>query len=444
MRIKEYNMKVVIMAGGKGTRISSIASDIPKPMIKIDGMPVLERELYSLRNQGFKDIIITVGHLGQIIIDYFGDGHKISPITNSEFGVNIEYYYENRPLGNAGALYEIKEKLTEDFLLINGDVIFDIDLNRFVNYHQENKNLATILTHPNNHPYDSGLIIANRDNIVQNWLAKEDVRPIYYKNRVNAGIHILSPKLLIKRPPTEKVDLDRDILKPNVEKGYITCYDSPEYIKDMGTPERYNKIAADLRDGVVQSRNLKNKQKAFFLDRDGTINQHIGFLKDPEDLELVEGASEAITRINDSGYLAIIITNQPIIARGEVTEEGLEIIHNKLETLLGNKHAYLDAIYYCPHHPDGGFKGERAELKIDCKCRKPKPGLILKAAKDFNIDLSKSFMIGDSSNDIIAGSAAGCKTCLISKNSKSKGLSPDYISKNLLEATELCLNGVKQ
>ena len=437
-------MKVVIMAGGKGTRISSIASDIPKPMIKIDGMPVLERELYSLRNQGFKDIIITVGHLGQIIIDYFGDGHKISPITNSEFGVNIEYYYENRPLGNAGALYEIKEKLTEDFLLINGDVIFDIDLNRFVNYHQENKNLATILTHPNNHPYDSGLIIANRDNIVQNWLAKEDVRPIYYKNRVNAGIHILSPKLLIKRPPTEKVDLDRDILKPNVEKGYITCYDSPEYIKDMGTPERYNKIAADLRDGVVQSRNLKNKQKAFFLDRDGTINQHIGFLKDPEDLELVEGASEAITRINDSGYLAIIITNQPIIARGEVTEEGLEIIHNKLETLLGNKHAYLDAIYYCPHHPDGGFKGERAELKIDCKCRKPKPGLILKAAKDFNIDLSKSFMIGDSSNDIIAGSAAGCKTCLISKNSKSKGLSPDYISKNLLEATELCLNGVKQ
>ena len=444
MRIKEYNMKVVIMAGGKGTRISSIASDIPKPMIKIDGMPVLERELYSLRNQGFKDIIITVGHLGQIIIDYFGDGHKISPITNSEFGVNIEYYYENRPLGNAGALYEIKEKLTEDFLLINGDVIFDIDLNRFVNYHQENKNLATILTHPNNHPYDSGLIIANKDNIVQNWLAKEDVRPIYCKNRVNAGIHILSPKLLIKRPPTEKVDLDRDILKPNVEKGYITCYDSPEYIKDMGTPERYNKIAADLRDGVVQGRNLKNKQKAFFLDRDGTINQHIGFLKDPEDLELVEGASEAITRINDSGYLAIIITNQPIIARGEVTEEGLEIIHNKLETLLGNKHAYLDAIYYCPHHPDGGFKGERAELKIDCKCRKPKPGLILKAAKDFNIDLSKSFMIGDSSNDIIAGSAAGCKTCLISKNSKSKGLSPDYISKNLLEATELCLNGVKQ
>lgn len=444
MRIKEYNMKVVIMAGGKGTRISSIASDIPKPMIKIDGMPVLERELYSLRNQGFKDIIITVGHLGQIIIDYFGDGHKISPITNSEFGVNIEYYYENRPLGNAGALYEIKEKLTEDFLLINGDVIFDIDLNRFVNYHQENKNLATILTHPNNHPYDSGLIIANRDNIVQNWLAKEDIRPIYYKNRVNAGIHILSPKLLMKRPPTEKVDLDRDILKPNVEKGYITCYDSPEYIKDMGTPERYNKIAADLRDGVVQGRNLKNKQKAFFLDRDGTINQHIGFLKDPEDLELVEGASEAITRINDSGYLAIIITNQPIIARGEVTEEGLEIIHNKLETLLGSKHAYLDAIYYCPHHPDGGFKGERAELKIDCKCRKPKPGLILKAAKDFNIDLSKSFMIGDSSNDIIAGSAAGCKTCLISKNSKSKGLSPDYISKNLLEATELCLNGVKQ
>ena len=188
-------MKTVIMAGGKGTRISSIASDIPKPMIKIDGMPVLEREIYSLRDQGFKDIIITVGHLGNIIINYFGDGHKISPVTGEEFGVDIEYYNEELPLGNAGALYEIKDKLTEDFLLINGDIIFDIDINRFLKFHKSKKTLATVLTHPNNHPYDSGLIISDQNNIIQDWLAKEDERPIYYKNRVNAGIHILSPLL---------------------------------------------------------------------------------------------------------------------------------------------------------------------------------------------------------------------------------------------------------
>lgn len=130
-------MKTVIMAGGKGTRITSIASDIPKPMIKINGIPVLEREINNLKEQGFTDIIITVSHLGNIIMDYFGDGSKNSPITGKPFGVNIEYYFEDTPLGNAGALFKIKDKLTEDFLLLNADAIFDIDFNRFVDFHRK-------------------------------------------------------------------------------------------------------------------------------------------------------------------------------------------------------------------------------------------------------------------------------------------------------------------
>ena len=129
-------MKVVIMAGGKGTRISSVASDIPKPMIKINNKPVLEHEIECLRKQGFNDIIITVSHLGHIIMDYFGDGSNISPVTNEPFGVNIEYYFEETPLGNAGALFKIKDKLTEDFLLLNADAMFDIDFNRFIKYHR--------------------------------------------------------------------------------------------------------------------------------------------------------------------------------------------------------------------------------------------------------------------------------------------------------------------
>ena len=106
-------MKTVIMAGGKGTRISSVASDIPKPMIKIGGVPVLEHEIMCLRDQGFTDLIITVSHLGHIIIDYFGDGSKISPITGKPFGVNIEYYIEEKPLGNAGALFKIKDNMNQ-------------------------------------------------------------------------------------------------------------------------------------------------------------------------------------------------------------------------------------------------------------------------------------------------------------------------------------------
>lgn len=148
-------MKVVIMAGGKGTRISSVANDIPKPMIKIQGKPVLEHELECLREQGFTDIIITVSHLSNVIIDYFGDGTKLSPVTHQPFGVNIEYYVENTPLGNAGALFKIKEKLTDDFLLLNADAIFNVDFNRFVKFHKEHRAMVTLFTHPNSHPYDS-------------------------------------------------------------------------------------------------------------------------------------------------------------------------------------------------------------------------------------------------------------------------------------------------
>ena len=119
-------MKTVIMAGGRGTRISSVAQDIPKPMIKIQGKPVLEHEIACLKEQGFTDLIITVSHLGHIIMDYFGDGSGLSPVTGEPFGVSIEYYFEQEPLGNAGALFRLKDKLTEDFLLLNADAIFDV------------------------------------------------------------------------------------------------------------------------------------------------------------------------------------------------------------------------------------------------------------------------------------------------------------------------------
>lgn len=429
-------MKAVLMAGGKGTRISSVVSDIPKPMIKIDGKPVLEHELECLRNQGITDIILTVSHLGNIIMDYFGDGSGNSPVTGKPFGVHIEYYYEEEPLGNAGALFKIKDKLNSDFILLNADVLFDVDFNRFVSYHKKHGGLVTLFTHPNSHPYDSGLIIADKLGSVQNWLTKEDARPEYYRNRVNAGLHIINPIVLEqvginineigrvdKNGKTIKVDLDRQLLKPLVGTGKMFCYDSPEYVKDMGTPERYYSACIDYRTGRVSGKNLMNKQKAIFLDRDGTINRYVGFLSSIDDFELIDGVAEAIRIINSLGYLAIVVTNQPVIARGEVSYEELEEIHNKMETLLGKKGAYLDAIYYCPHHPHKGYMGERIELKINCECRKPKSGMLIKAANDFNIDLTQSWMVGDGENDIKAGKNAGCKTALIGEERYGQSIS---------------------
>lgn len=418
-------MKTVIMAGGRGTRIAEVFPDIPKPLIPIEGTPVLEREICDLKAQGFDDIIITVSHMADKIMDYFGDGSKL--------GVKIEYFVEETPLGNAGALFELKEKLTDDFLLLNADAIFDVDFNRFVKFHKEHKGLATLFTHPNDHPYDSGLIIADENLSVDHWLTKEDQRPAYYKNRVNAGLHVISPELIQNRPDTPKVDLDRQLLKPLAGTGKMFCYDSPEYVKDMGTPERFEMVCRDYKNGKVQARNLKNKQKAIFLDRDGTINKYVGFLRDIKKFELASGAAEAIKLINQSGYLAIVVTNQPVIARGEVTYYELHEIHNKMETLLGNEGAYLDSIYYCPHHPHKGFEGEVPELKIDCECRKPKPGLLIKAAEDYNIDLSQSWMIGDGENDVLAGRNAGTKTAFI-KGEAEMDLKANIEASSLLDA----------
>lgn len=428
-------MKVVIMAGGRGTRISELFPDIPKPLIPIDGIPVLEREVCSLASQGFRDIILTVSYLHEKIEEHFGDGSK--------WGVKIEYFVENTPLGNAGALFKLN--LKEDFLLLNADAMFDVDFNRFVDFHKQHGGLVTLFTHPNSHPYDSGLLIADKNGAVEQWLAKEDSRPEYYRNRVNAGLHVINPSVLElsgidadkvgavgENGKPIKVDLDRQLLKPLAGTGKMFCYDSPEYVKDMGTPERYDAVCEDYKAGRVSGKNLQNKQKAIFLDRDGTINKYVGFLRNINEFELLDGAADAIKKINASGYLAIVITNQPVIARGEVSFKELERIHNKMETLLGKKGAYLDAIYFCPHHPHKGYEGERPELKFDCDCRKPKPGMLLKAAQDFNIDLAQSWMIGDGENDIRAGQNAGCQTAFIGNESYGQTVTVSSL-KNFVE-----------
>lgn len=441
-------MKAVFMAGGRGTRISSVASDIPKPMIKIQGKPILEHEIECLRDQGYRDIIITVSYLSDVIVDYFGDGSGISAATGEPFGVNIQYYFEDMPLGNAGALLKLRDKLNDDFLLLNADVLFDIDIDRMVKAHRNSGAEATIFTHPNSHPYDSGLIVSDKDNIVTKWLTKEDPRPKYYKNRVNAGIHIISPDVMDALPITAdligtvgedgkvmKLDLDRDILRPLAGNGKLCCYDSTEYVRDMGTPERFKAVCEDFAMGIVTGRNLRNPQKAIFLDRDGTINKYVGFLRNINEFELLDGVSEAISLINQSAFLSMVVTNQPVIARGEVTEDELTEIHQKMETLLGKDGAYVDDLYYCPHHPHKGYEGEIKALKIDCDCRKPKPGMLLRAAEEHHIDLSASWMIGDSENDILAGKAAGCKTAYIGKEDYGQDLSGE----SLLDVVKMIL-----
>lgn len=428
------NVKALILAGGKGTRLAELTKNlIPKPMVVMNGKPILERAVMQLKSYGVTDIFMSVGFLNEKIRDHFGNGEK--------FGVKIEYIVENEPLGSGGALFFVKDKIKSDLIVCPGDVIFDVNFNKLVEYHRQKNALITLFSHPNIHPYDSDLVMTDNEMRVTEINKKNSERNFFYKNLVNAGIFVLSPETLSFFKELKAVNMEHDFVASFIESGRVFAYKSSEYVKDVGTMDRFSAAEKDLNSGVVAAKNSENKQKAIFLDRDGTINKYKGFITDINDLELLPGVPDAIKKINASGYLAIIVSNQPVIARGECTFDEVNAMFDKIETLLGKSGAYIDGIYYCPHHPHSGYDGEVKELKIKCDCRKPEIGMLKKAEKDFNLDLKKCIMIGDGELDVKTGKNAGIPTVLVKTGIKEElSIAPDYYADNLLSAVNIFIN----
>lgn len=428
-------MQAVIMAGGKGTRLTSVTNDlIPKPMVKISGKPILERQIDCLRENGITDIWIVAGHLHEKIREYFGDG--------SGFGVTVHYYIEEQPLGTAGAFFYLREYIRGSAFILFGDVLLDIDFRRMEAFHRKNNAGITLFVHPNTHPADSDLIRMDAEGRVTGLLRKNEPREGYWRNLVNAGIYCVDFDRLQMPDSPVRMDLEKDIILPRLQKEKdIYAYYSPEYVKDIGTPERLTAAEKEWDCGIIQSRNLENPQKCIFMDRDGTLNRYVGLLTKAEEVELEEGAADAVRLAHEKGYLVIVITNQPVIARNLCTLEELERIHARLETELGQRGTYVDAIRYCPHHPDRGYPEERAEYKIVCDCRKPSTGLIDKCVEEFHIDLSRSYMIGDTTTDIRSGKNAGIGTILVKTGLAGEdgkyGDLPDMIADNILDAVRM-------
>lgn len=433
-------MQAVIMAGGKGTRLLSLTKDeIPKPMTPVCGKPILQWQIERLKENGITDIVLIIGHLGHKIQEFFGDG--------SEMGVQIRYIEETIPLGTAGAFYYLRPLLSGNlFFLVFGDVLFDIDLERMVLFHEAKKSKATLFVHPNTHPFDSDLVVTDEDERILKFDAKNSIRNYWYDNCVNAGLYLFDATICDLVVEPVKTDLEKQLLTDMIYRGDdVYAYRSPEYIKDVGTVERIQIAEKELASGYIAARNLRRVQKAIFLDRDGTINKKNGLVYEEDQFDLEDCAVEAIRKINNSGYLAIVITNQPVVARGLCEIKDVERIHNKMKTLLGREGVFLDEVCFCPHHPDKGYPEENPKYKIPCHCRKPDIGMIRECATRFHIDLAQSWMIGDTTVDIRTGKNAGTHTALVLTGDAGKdgkySDTPDIVCADLLEAVNKLVGG---
>jgi histidinol-phosphate phosphatase family protein len=429
-------MQVVIIAGGMGTRLREVTGeDVPKPLVKVNGRPLLDYQLSNVSQAGGRDVLLLTGYGGEKINEFCGDGSK--------WGLSIRCVKEQSPAGTAGAVLQALQYLEHRFMVLYGDTVFDFDMARMIAFHERSSADATLFLHPNDHPHDSDLVEVNSDNLVLKFHPYPHPPDANLPNLVNAAIYIIERSVLSTL----------DVLPPKPDFGkhvfplLLACrrrlmgYRSPEYVKDAGTPERLVKVTRDLLSGRVTGCSLRKTTSAVFLDRDGTLIEERGYIKRPEDVALLPGVGSALAELNASICRTVLVTNQPVIARGECDERGLRQIHNRLETLLGEKGAYLDALYYCPHHPDSGFPGERIELKIACECRKPNIGLIRQAEQDLNLNLKDSWMVGDTTTDMMTARRAGMRSILVRTGEAGRdgkwNCPADFECPSLVEASDL-------
>lgn len=419
------DIKVLVVSGGKGTRLSTILEEIPKPMISILGKPLLERLLLHAKKYRLKKFLFKTGYLSEKIESYFGNGRN--------YNCKIEYLIEKELLGTCGGLNFLKNE-KNPVIVIYGDTLININLIKLLKYHYSQNAQVTLVVHESDHPEDSDIVVRNDDGQVIDIIHKPGSNQ--FGNISNAALYVINPECFSEIPEKGVWDFGKNLIPKLIAKKYkIFAYLTTEYIKDIGTVKRYNEVLDDITHGKVY-----NRVQAVFLDRDGVINIEKGLISKKEDLSLMPDASYAIGLLNDVGIPSFVTTNQPVIARNMCTLEELEEIHTYLCQLLNKEGVYLNDIYYCPHHPDKGFPEENVEFKCRCTCRKPQIGLLKEVEKEYNLDLKQCFIIGDSTTDIQTGINAGCRTILLKTGyagmDKKYSVYPDYIFNNFSEAVK--------
>lgn len=399
-------MQAVILAGGKGTRLAERLGGKPKPLVDVCGVPLLERQVRLLEAHGVDDILVLVNHAADQIEAFF---------QINQFSARVRIVDDGEPRGTAGAVLACLDLLQDRALIVYGDTLFDIDVSHMLEAHEAAGAEATLLLHPNDHPVDSDLVVLGEGGFVTAFHPHPHAEGAHLRNLVNAAFYVIEREALERwRDAPVPSDFGHDLFPAMVGAGQrLFGYISSEYIKDLGTPSRLDKVERHLSSGLVEAASRRNLQCAVFIDRDGTLNVPAGHIASPDALTLIPGTAEAMRRLNDAGKRTVLVTNQPVIARGECDLATLERIHGRLDTLLSASGAYLDRVFVCPHHPDAGYLGEVADLKIVCDCRKPATGMVEAAVLEMNIDRYRSWMVGDSSRDMGLAKQAALLSVLV-------------------------------
>ncbi len=433
----------VILAGGKGTRLAGVSQGVPKPLVPVAGVPIVVHQLELLARYGITDAFLTTGYRAADFPSSLGDGER--------FGLRLHYITETTPLGTAGGVAALAEQLTDDFLVLYGDVMVNMDLKALLDFHQDRNASATIVVHPNDHPHDSDLVALEEDGRIKAFHAKPRAPGgPDLDNLVSAALYVLSPSVFDVIQEGKSQDFVRHVFPRLHERGEpIFGYNTTEYLKDMGTPDRLARVEKDIRAGKVARCHLDHTRPTAFLDRDGVINEEIDGVTSPKEFALINGSGQAIRSLNQAGWLVGVATNQPAIAKGFCTQEDVEAVHRRMQRMLGEAGCWVDRIAYCPHHPERGFEGEVAALKVDCTCRKPKAGLLESLASRLPIQHDQSVMIGDSWRDAACAHGFGIDYIgVLSGHGHAhhapEGLTleqtrPGVLVDNLASATELLL-----
>lgn len=397
-------LNLVILGGGKGKRLKKYFTG-SKILLKVFNKSLLELNFNIFKKINKKYLIINKNQID--IIEYL----KNKNIS----GLNI--LKEDKRLDTGGCLYylkKIKNYKKKVFLIIYGDLLIDIDYQRFYKFFKKTNSKISLIVHPNDHIQDSDTLEVKDNGFVDKFFFKPHKNLNKISTLALSGVCLLKGSILsnIKK---KKLKF-KSILKKN--KKYVSAYETREFIKDIGTPKRVEWARKFLLKRDISKKNFKNPIKTIFLDRDGVLNKEKKDEKVSDPFNFTKGALRSLKEINNRNYIIVIITNQPGVAKGFISEAKLKKLNKDYINFLSRKKIIIHSLFYCPHHPEKGFKGEIKKYKIKCDCRKPRVGLFKKAIKKYNIDLRNSIFIGNSKTDYEASKKIKVNYLHIFGNSK--------------------------